>query len=97
MTRNAPDSTPVTIRVPARLLRKIETRAAAAQTSRSAYIVSRLSNDAPDSSPSLAALSRLIAIHALVERSNTVSADHLRELSELIDRLSLAAHHEFGR
>ena len=97
MTRPAPHSSPVTIRVPRQLLNKIETRAAAAQMSRSSYILSRLSGEALEISPPLAALSRLIAIHANVEKSGTVDAAQVNELADLVDRLSLAIRREFAQ
>lgn len=97
VTRATSHTTPVTIRVPTRILEKIEARAAAAHTSRSAYIIGRLSHDALDTNPAVAALSRLIAIHALVEQNKTVSAASLRELSDLVIQLSLAARREFDQ
>ncbi|WOK35463.1 hypothetical protein [Sphingomonas sp. C3-2] len=97
MTHSTASSSPVTIRIPERLLRKIEARAAAAQMSRSAYILARLAGDEPEVSPALAALAQLIAIHATVQRSAAVNPEHMRTLTELVDRLSRLVHREFAR
>lgn len=95
MKSKAPDSSPVTIRIPDRLLRKIEKRAAAAQMTRSSYMVSLLEGQTPDDTPTLAVLSRLIAIHSIVKKTKAVDNDHLHELARLIDRLSLVIVREF--
>ena len=85
---------PVTIRLHKSHIARLESEAAAAMMSRSAYVRARLLGHEPQPCPQLAALAQLISIHAIVERTGTTSEEQVGELKLLVLQLARSAYCE---
>jgi hypothetical protein len=84
----------ITIRLPAEKIARLKRQAAGALMSTSAYVEALLDADEPELCPSLASLARVIAIYEIVEASEAITSDQLRELKLLVLELAQAAHRE---
>jgi len=90
------DTVPVTFRLSVDEAIHLQRRAEASLLSRSAYIASCLSGEEPQIYPALAALGRVIAIHASLREGGRATDEQLRELRTMIAELAKSSRGEMS-